>query len=148
LYDILPTPEAYELVKPRFLVRDPIRTFDSWRHIEWADIESFLQCYRNIFHMLHASSSSYVLPYEKRISALEKELQVLCAWWEISLNPACWNTASPLGISGSRRSAKIISMPKTHLASSPPSSPITISLLTFRHIASYQTTRKNKSSAR
>jgi hypothetical protein len=84
LYSILPSLESYELVKPAFLIHDPVRIFDSWKHVGWTDIESFLQCYRNLIHMQRSSSSSsYVLLYEKLVTSPSTELQTLCTWWEI-----------------------------------------------------------------
>lgn len=33
LYDVCPTPSSHATVRPVFLIRDPIRIFDSWKSV-------------------------------------------------------------------------------------------------------------------
>lgn len=40
-YDLLPSATAFDLARPVFLIRDPIRVFDSWKKIGWKDVQSY-----------------------------------------------------------------------------------------------------------
>jgi hypothetical protein len=55
LYDVCPTSSAYAIVRPVFLIRDPIRVFDSWRSVGWTDAQSLINCYINMIRILHQS---------------------------------------------------------------------------------------------
>lgn len=52
-YDIFSSPSAYDMVRPIFLVRDPIRVYDSWKKVEWTEMQSLIDCYVNIFRILN-----------------------------------------------------------------------------------------------
>ena len=57
------------MVRPVFLIRDPIRVFDSWKNVGWTDERSLIDCYTNMFRMLRQAPSpaiSYLL-YEHLI---------------------------------------------------------------------------------
>lgn len=87
-YNVLPTPSAYDAVKPVFLVRDPIRVFDSWKFEGWEDINSLFDCYNNIFRMLSkAKDSDACLLYERLTHDPDLELHRICARWGITLSP-------------------------------------------------------------
>ncbi|KAL8365182.1 hypothetical protein RB595_004135 [Gaeumannomyces hyphopodioides] len=52
LYDVCPTPAAYAITRPVFLICDPVRVFDSWKNVGWTDIEEqlgrlYLGCWRD-----------------------------------------------------------------------------------------------------
>jgi hypothetical protein len=92
-YDILPNIAAYyDLVKPAFLLRDPIRTFDSWKHVGWRDIESLTR-------MLNASTSrqSYPLIYERLIVNPRTEIEGLCSWWGVPFDDSMLHFERPFG---------------------------------------------------
>jgi len=40
-YEIIPKPEYYNIVRLAFILRDPVRIFDSWKHMGWTDMSSF-----------------------------------------------------------------------------------------------------------
>lgn len=64
LYDVCPSPSTYAMVRPIFLIRDPIRVFDSWKNVVWTDERSLVDCYTNTFRMLRQAPSpavSYLL---------------------------------------------------------------------------------------
>ena len=80
-YNVIPDADSYNLVKPVFLFRDPIRTFDSWKHMGWKDIDSLIGCYHNLFRMVNATAGkSYCLLYKRVISAPCTEIEGVCLW--------------------------------------------------------------------
>lgn len=68
-YNIFPSLSAYCMVRPVFLVRDPVRVFDSWKKVGWIDAQSLIDCYINIFRMLDQAPSHAIscLLYEQLI---------------------------------------------------------------------------------
>jgi hypothetical protein len=48
------------MVRPVFLIRDPIRVFDSWKNVGWTDEQSLIDCSTNMFRMLHQALSRAV----------------------------------------------------------------------------------------
>lgn len=69
LYNMLPDSSAYDMVRPVFLIRDPIRVFDSWKSLGWTDVQSLIDCYVNLFSMLKlsASANTSTLLYEREV---------------------------------------------------------------------------------
>jgi hypothetical protein len=43
-YDVCPTSSTYDMVRPVFLIRDPIQLFDSWKHSGRADEQRLIEC--------------------------------------------------------------------------------------------------------
>lgn len=84
-YNIFPNSSTYDLVKPVFLIRDPIRTFDSWKHVGWQDIKSLIDCYSNLFRMLSISNPSQAccLLYERLVNSPYTEIERICSWWGV-----------------------------------------------------------------
>lgn len=84
-YDVCPDPSAYTMVRPIFLIRDPIRVFDSWKNVGWTDAQSLIDCYTNMFRMLHRAPSHAVscLIYERLIQEPQTEIQRICARWGV-----------------------------------------------------------------
>jgi hypothetical protein len=60
LYNVCATPSTYAMVRPVFLIRDPIRVFDSWKNVGWTDEQSLIDCSTNMFRMLHQAPSHAV----------------------------------------------------------------------------------------
>ncbi|KAH8662499.1 Haloacid dehalogenase-like hydrolase [Xylariales sp. PMI_506] len=93
------------MARPVFLVRDPVRVFDSWKHIGWADMQSFIDCYTQIFQMLDqedpscANSSSSCLLYERLTQEPQLEVQRLCARWGVPYSEAMLEFQKPWGSS-------------------------------------------------
>jgi putative hydrolase of the HAD superfamily len=81
LYDVCPTPSTYAMVRPVFLIRDPIRVFDSWKNVGWTDEQSLIDCYTNIYRMLHQAPAHSVscLLYEHLIQDPQTEVARICA---------------------------------------------------------------------
>jgi putative hydrolase of the HAD superfamily len=100
-YDILPNPEHYDMVRPVFLIRDPIRVFDSWKKVGWKSVASLIDCYDNLFRMLEQAPSQSVscLVYERLIREPEKEIRKICARWGIPFSPSMLNFEKPFGSS-------------------------------------------------
>lgn len=98
---LCPTPSAYAMTRPVFLVRDPIRVFDSWKYVGWTDVQSLIDCYTNMFRVLHQTSSHAIscLLYERLIQAPEMELKRTCAIWEVPFSEAMLHFTQPFGSS-------------------------------------------------
>lgn len=64
---VLSESEAYQQVKPLFLVRDPIQKFDSWGNVGWCDVNSLVECYKNIYDMVDEArrNSAQCVLYER-----------------------------------------------------------------------------------
>ncbi len=85
LYNVCPDSAVYAMVRPIFLIHDPIRVFDSWKNVGWTDAQSLIDCYSNMFRMLHQAPSpavSYLL-YERLIQELQVEVKRICAHWGV-----------------------------------------------------------------
>jgi hypothetical protein len=82
-YEIIAKPEYYNIVRPAFILRDPVRTFDSWKHVGWTDMSSFFQCYKKILEIMGTSPMTHCIVYERLIVNPRSEVQRLCAWWGI-----------------------------------------------------------------
>jgi putative hydrolase of the HAD superfamily len=98
-YNIFPSPASYDLVKPVFLVRDPIRTFDSWKHVDWKDIDSLVDCYHNLFRIMNFSDilKPHTVLYERLIRNPLVEVKRICQWWEIPFSDEFLDFKQPLG---------------------------------------------------
>ncbi|WQF87915.1 Putative phosphoglycolate phosphatase-like, domain 2, HAD superfamily [Colletotrichum destructivum] len=98
-YDLLPSASAFDLLRPVFLIRDPIRVFDSWKRIGWKDVQSFIDCYVNVFGMMDRSASRNIscLLYEQLVYDPRKELQRICDRWGIPFTDAMLQFTKPFG---------------------------------------------------
>lgn len=84
-YDVCPHPSTYSMVRPVFLIRDPVRVFDSWKNVGWTDAQSLVDCYINIFRMLHEAPSDAVscILYEQLIQEPQTEIERICGHWGV-----------------------------------------------------------------
>lgn len=96
-YDVFPDTSKYTMVRPAFLLRDPIRTFDSWKSVGWLDIESLICCYKKMFSMLDATDTSYCLLYERLVHNPQIEIESLCKWWGIPFEANMLTFTRPFG---------------------------------------------------
>ncbi len=96
-YDVFPDTSKYAMVKPAFLLRDPIRTFDSWKSVGWLDVESLICCYMKMFSMIGAANTSYCLLYERLIHNPQVEIESLCKWWGIPFEAEMLTFTRPFG---------------------------------------------------
>lgn len=101
LYDVCPNPSAYAMVRPVFLIRDPIRVFDSWKNVGWTDAQSLIDCYTNMIRMLYQSPSHAVscLLYERLIREPETEVKRICARWGVPFSEMMLYFKQPFGSS-------------------------------------------------
>ncbi|KAJ2979782.1 hypothetical protein NQ176_g3041 [Zarea fungicola] len=85
LYNSCSTPSIYAMTRPVFLIRDPIRVFDSWKHVGWTDMQSLIDCFTNIFRMLNQAPPHAIscLLYERLVQQPQNEVQRICAWWGV-----------------------------------------------------------------
>lgn len=93
LYDVCPDASAYATVRPIFLIRDPIRVFDSWKNVGWKDVQSLIDCYTNMFRMLHQAPAHAVscLIYERLIQEPRTEIERVCARWGVPFSETMLN---------------------------------------------------------
>ena len=101
LYDVCPNLSTYAKVRPIFLLHDPIRVFDSWKNVGWTDAQSLIDCYTNIFGMLHRAPSHAVsyLIYERLIQEPQTEVERICARWGVPFSDTMLNFKHPFGSS-------------------------------------------------
>lgn len=101
LYDVCPDPAAYAMVRPVFLIRDPIRVFDSWKNVGWTDAQSLIDCYTNMFCMLDRAPSHAVscLVYERLIQEPQTEVKRICARWGVPFSETMLNFQHSFGSS-------------------------------------------------
>lgn len=73
------------MVRSIFLIRDPIRVFDSWKDFGWTDAQSLIDCYTNMFRMLHRAPSHAIscLINERLIQDPQTEVKRICARWGV-----------------------------------------------------------------
>ncbi|RYP91372.1 hypothetical protein DL770_002512 [Monosporascus sp. CRB-9-2] len=101
LYDTLPSLSAYAMARPVFLIRDAIRVFDSWKNVGWMDIQNLLDCYVNMFQMLHRfpSYATSCLLYERLIRDPQTEIKHVCARWGVPFLETMLDFKQPFGSS-------------------------------------------------
>lgn len=101
LYDICPTPSTYTRVRPVFLIRDPIRVFDSWKNVGWNREQSLVHCYTNLFRMLDQAPAHDIscLLYENLIQDPQREIRRICARWGVPFSEAMLDFKKPFGSS-------------------------------------------------
>jgi hypothetical protein len=76
---------VYDQSRPVFLVRDPVRVYDSWKGVRWADKASFVKFYKDMVSMIQRFgwSDASIVIYERLISRPGPELQRVCNRWSI-----------------------------------------------------------------
>ncbi|GLA30930.1 HAD-like protein [Aspergillus phoenicis ATCC 13157] len=96
-FNILPNRAAYDMTRPAFLVRDPVRVFDSWKNMGWGDLYSFFICYRSLFKMLKASPTPQVVLYEQLVADPRDTVTALAQYWGIAYDEGCLEFRQPFG---------------------------------------------------
>ncbi|KAI9152218.1 hypothetical protein HJFPF1_09445 [Paramyrothecium foliicola] len=92
---------AYSTVRPIFLVRDPVRVFDSWKNVGCVDIDDMIVSYLNMFRTMNAVPSQAIscLLYEKLVNDPRNEIQRICSQWGIPFAESMLNFQQPFGTS-------------------------------------------------
>ncbi|PWY95912.1 HAD-like protein [Aspergillus sclerotioniger CBS 115572] len=85
------------MTRPVFIVRDPVRVFDSWKKLGWGDLYSFFICYRSLFKMLQASPVPQVVIYEQLVSDARGTVAALADYWDILFDDWCLEFKRPFG---------------------------------------------------
>ncbi|CAI6333521.1 unnamed protein product [Periconia digitata] len=81
-FTALPLPIDFTVARPAFLIRDPVRVFDSWKQQGWTDFQTFLNCFQHLFSSLDEHLSlPHVLVYEKLVQNPAAEVSRLCDYW-------------------------------------------------------------------
>ena len=80
-----PTPPEVMLAKPVFLVRDPIRVFDSWKQRGWTDVQRLIDCFSTLFRLMKDanSSSAACLLYEQLAHQPHGKIKQICSYWGV-----------------------------------------------------------------
>jgi putative hydrolase of the HAD superfamily len=99
LYDVCTTPSTYATVRPIFLIRDPIRVFDSWKKVGWIDEKSLVHCYTNLCRMLHEAPAHAIscLLYEHLVQEPQREIRRICARWGVPFSETMLDFEKPFG---------------------------------------------------
>lgn len=100
-YDMLPVPSDYATVWPIFLIRDPIRVFDSWKKVGWTGMQSLIDCYNNLFRMLCQADSSAIscLLYEQLAGNHRREVEKVCDRCGVLFSDTMLDFSKPFGSS-------------------------------------------------
>ncbi|KAI0971605.1 HAD-like domain-containing protein [Xylaria arbuscula] len=100
-YELLSNAPECAATRPIFLIRDPIRVFDSWKKLGWTDVQSFLDCFNNLFAMLKQTDSSLIscLLYEQLTQQPRREIERICLRWGIPFSENLLEFSSPFGTS-------------------------------------------------
>jgi FMN phosphatase YigB (HAD superfamily) len=96
-YNVFADISTYDIVKPAFLFRDPIRIFDSWKNVGWLDMEGLTRCYMNMHRMMKASTTSSSVIYERLIYSPHAEIEALCSWWGVQFDDNMLRFRQPFG---------------------------------------------------
>jgi FMN phosphatase YigB (HAD superfamily) len=83
--DVFPNPGGVGLSRLLIFIREPIRTFDTWKKGGWTDIDRFLDCYRNLLRIVDFSNTEQpcVVLHERLVRNPSVELKRICQRWEI-----------------------------------------------------------------
>ncbi|KAK9774471.1 hypothetical protein SCAR479_08819 [Seiridium cardinale] len=89
------------MVRPVFLIRDPVRVFDSWKKVGWTDMQSLVDCFTNMFRMLHQAPSHAVssLLYERLVRDPHTEVERICVQWGVPFSETMLHFKQPFGSS-------------------------------------------------
>jgi hypothetical protein len=93
-FTTIPTPLNYTHLKPIFLVRDPIRTWNSWKHRYTNNVamSSFFTSFETLITKIDShprtsnSSPPSVLVYENLVRSPEAQIQRICSYWGMSFD--------------------------------------------------------------
>ena len=96
-FAIFPSKAAYEMTRPAFLVRDPVRVYDSWKKMGWRDLDNFIISYRSLFDMMKASPTPYVVIYEQLVHDARATVAELTEYWGIQFDDCCLEFKQPFG---------------------------------------------------
>jgi FMN phosphatase YigB (HAD superfamily) len=96
-FALIPGPASYEMTKPAFLFRDPIRVFDSWKFVGWTDIQSLVACYTNLYNLWTSNNHTIALIYEDLIRNPRQIFQNLCLHWNVSFSEDMLSFRHPFG---------------------------------------------------
>jgi FMN phosphatase YigB (HAD superfamily) len=101
LNDVCLTPSTYAMTRPVFLIRNPIRVFDSWKNAGWTDEQNLIDCYTNMFRILYQAPLHPVscLLYEHLIQNPHTEVKRTCAWWGVPFSEKMLSFKQPFGSS-------------------------------------------------
>ncbi|KAI0448413.1 Haloacid dehalogenase-like hydrolase [Xylaria acuta] len=100
-HELLPRISGYATFRPVFLIRDPVRVFDSWKKMGWTDIQSFMHCFSNLFRMLEQADPSLIscLLYEQLARESRREVERVCAFWGIPFLDTMLEFSAPFSAS-------------------------------------------------
>ena len=88
----------YSAARPVFLIRDPIRVFDSWKNVGWTKMKNLIDYYNNIFQLLDQDLGGSVtcLVYKDSFKTHLKRLPGFAPIGESLSTPRCSHSQNPL----------------------------------------------------
>lgn len=83
--------------RPVYLIRDPVRVFDSWKDAGYTDIVPFIDCYADIIEQLNRTDGpDQACLYERLIMRPDVEVQRICDLWGLPFSEDMLNLNQPL----------------------------------------------------
>ncbi|KAI1290986.1 HAD-like domain-containing protein [Xylaria venustula] len=100
-YQLLSNEPEYAATRLIFLIRDPIRVFDSWKKLGWADLQSFIDCFDDLFARLKQADTSFnsYLLYEQLTQQPRREIERICSIWDIPFSEGLLEFSLPFSTS-------------------------------------------------
>lgn len=99
-----PPEAALAPIRPAFVLRDPVRTFDSWLKVGWSDLDGFVTAYRTIWEhylqTMHRCGNAFLFTYEDLTSSPERRREILsglCAYWGAPFHEGMHELSPTLG---------------------------------------------------
>ena len=97
-WDLLARPSVHRS-RPVYLIRDPVRVFDSWKDASWTDINAFIDCYADIIQQLNRTDGrDESCLYERLIVQPDVEVQRICDLWGVPFVKGMLDSKQPLDI--------------------------------------------------
>ncbi|KAK5662286.1 hypothetical protein OQA88_8192 [Cercophora sp. LCS_1] len=94
---------TYRHIRPIFLIRDPIRTFESWTKFQLGSVASLETVYRLMYnvgtHRRAPDVGVMVVAYERLVQEPESEIRRICNHWGIPFVESMLNFKKPFGYS-------------------------------------------------
>ncbi|KFA52228.1 hypothetical protein S40293_00526 [Stachybotrys chartarum IBT 40293] len=88
LHEHFKDPAFNKIIRLLFLIRDPIRVFDSWKDSKsgsWCDIKHFISCYNNLLRSMNQALSLPTLctVYEQVVHDPRTQVNRICSHWGV-----------------------------------------------------------------
>ena len=82
-FDIFPSRQKSLELKAMYLVRDPVRCYDSWRNLKWEGLNAYVRYGWKLQRMWRYGYGVDFLLYEKLVKNPEQEIKRVCDVWNV-----------------------------------------------------------------